>query len=145
MFICAGNICRSAFAEGYMKKIPLKNASLQIASAGSNTSNGRRPPEDAVRAAKEFNVDLSAHRATKLTTELIRQADVLLVMEQMHREAILSLAPESTRKIFFLTHFSENPSKEILDPYDCGLDVYRDCFRLINACVDSLCLTLNKS
>jgi protein-tyrosine-phosphatase len=70
LFVCAGNICRSPFAEALARRIALERGlDVEFASAGEIALDGDRCPPDAVAVAKEYGVDLSSHRARRLTTD----------------------------------------------------------------------------
>ena len=70
LFVCAGNICRSPFAEGLARRLAAERGlDVEFASAGEIALDGDRCPPDAVAVAREYGVDLSSHRARRLTTD----------------------------------------------------------------------------
>ena len=70
LFVCAGNICRSPFAEGLARRLAAERGlDVEFASAGEIALDGDRCPPDAVAVAKEYGVDLSSHRARRLATD----------------------------------------------------------------------------
>jgi protein-tyrosine-phosphatase len=70
LFVCAGNICRSPFAEALARRLAAERGlDVEFASAGEIALDGDRCPPDAVAVAKEYGVDLSSHRARRLTTD----------------------------------------------------------------------------
>jgi protein-tyrosine-phosphatase len=70
LFVCAGNICRSPFAEGLARRLAAERGlDVEFASAGEIALDGDRCPPDAVAVAKEYGVELSSHRARRLTTD----------------------------------------------------------------------------
>ena len=70
LFVCAGNICRSPFAEALARQLAAERGlDVEFASAGEIALDGDRCPRDAVAVAKEYGVDLSSHRARRLTAE----------------------------------------------------------------------------
>ena len=70
LFVCAGNICRSPFAERLARRLAAERGlDVEFASAGEIALDGDRCPPDAVAVAKEYGVDLSSHRARRLTTD----------------------------------------------------------------------------
>jgi protein-tyrosine-phosphatase len=70
IFVCAGNICRSPFAEGLARRLAAERGlDVEFASAGEIALDGDRCPPDAVAVAKEYGVDLTSHRARRLTTD----------------------------------------------------------------------------
>jgi protein-tyrosine-phosphatase len=70
LFVCAGNICRSPFAEGLARRLAAERGlDVEFASAGEIALDGDRCPPDAVAVAMEYGVDLSSHRARRFTTD----------------------------------------------------------------------------
>ena len=92
MFICTGNICRSAMAEGYLKKrIENDNLDTQVYSSGIYAENGEEASEFAKKVMLKYNVDLSSHRATNIANSPIEDMDLILCATVSHKK--------STRKI----------------------------------------------
>ena len=67
MFVCTGNTCRSAMAEGLAKKIiKEKNLDIEVYSAGIFAMNGEHASYNSVAIMKEYDVDLALHTATSI-------------------------------------------------------------------------------
>jgi protein-tyrosine-phosphatase len=113
---------------------------VQVHSAGFIALPGNTATDLALLVAKEQGVDLSQHRAQPLTSSLIREADLILVMEPGHRWELLYHRSEAASKIFLLTHFAPSGDRDrgIADPYGMDIEAYRLCFREIRECVESL-------
>jgi protein-tyrosine-phosphatase len=76
LFVCAGNLCRSPFAEGLARRLASERGlDVEFESAGEIAYDGNRCPPDALEAARAHGVDLSAHRARRLTPERRAAAD----------------------------------------------------------------------
>jgi len=84
VFVCQGNICRSAFAD-----VAAKKAGLNVASFGLSTTSGRGAHPPAIVAATALGHDLSAHQAIDMQDHEPQDGDLLLAMEvrQLHRLA----------------------------------------------------------
>ena len=81
LFVCAGNLCRSPFAEGLARRLAgERGLELEFESAGEIAYEGSRCPQDALDAAKSHGVDLSAHRARRLTPERRAEADEVVTL-----------------------------------------------------------------
>lgn len=78
-------------------------------------------------------VDLKAHQGAQLTLEHLRWADLVLVMEKHHRQAVLSLDPAARGKTFLLGHWID---AEIPDPYRQGDKAHADALLLIEKAVE---------
>jgi protein-tyrosine phosphatase len=84
VFVCQGNICRSAFAD-----VIARRAGMRTASFGLSTTTGRAAHDRAIVAAHALGHDLSQHRAIDLADYVPQAGDLLLAMEvrQLHRLA----------------------------------------------------------
>jgi protein-tyrosine phosphatase len=83
---------------------------------------------------RERGIDISEHRASQLLRQDLRQADLVLVMENHHREAVLHLDPTARGKTFLLGHWTNT---EIPDPYRRGDQAHTQAMHLIDATMDS--------
>jgi protein-tyrosine phosphatase len=113
---------------------------VQVRSAGFIALPGNTATDLAMMVAKEQGVDLSQHRAQPLTSGLIRDADLILVMEPEHRRELLYHRSEAASKIFLLRYFAPSGDRDraIADPYGMDMETYRLCFEEIRECVESL-------
>ena len=76
LFVCIGNTCRSPFAEGLARHLALERGlDVEFESAGEDAWEGTESPPEAVAEAGKYGVDLSAHRARRLTPEGRADAD----------------------------------------------------------------------
>jgi len=113
---------------------------VQVRSAGFIALPGNTATHLAMVVAKEHGVDLDRHRAQPLTSALIRDADLILVMEPGHRRELLHHRPDAASKVFLLRHFAPHGDRDhaIADPYGMDVEAYRLCFQEIRGCVESL-------
>jgi protein-tyrosine phosphatase len=63
---------------------------LEFGSAGTDAIDGHEATLEAIQAAAQAG-DLSAHRARRLTAELVAEADLVLAMEARHVDAVRAL------------------------------------------------------
>jgi protein-tyrosine-phosphatase len=142
LFVCTGNICRSPMAEWLSRKFIRERRlpDFQVRSAGFIAVPGNPAAHLAALVAEEYGVDLSQHRAQPLTSSLIREADLILVMEPGHRWELLHRHREIASKVFLLRHFARSGDhhRAIADPYGLDMKAYRSCFEEIRECVESL-------
>lgn len=111
LIVCTGNTCRSSMAEALLKKI-IEDAGeekgrVEVISAGLAAIEGDPAAPQAVEAMKEEGIDLSAHRARKLTEELIEKADLILTMTEAHKKQVLFLEPRSYDRVFTLKEYAQ--------------------------------------
>lgn len=115
LFLCKGNICRSAFAEHYAKRVLPEN--YNVRSAGHLRLEGRRSPQTALDAARHFGVDLSNHRSCIVTGEMIDAADAILAFDDEQTAAIRELFPRARHKAYLLGVLESGGDSMIPDPY----------------------------
>ncbi len=130
LMVCTGNTCRSPMAEGIARQMVaehlgvapdgLDEAGVVVRSAGAYASAGVPATAEAVRAVAATGIDISGHRSTALTRELVDSADVIYCMTAGHRLAVLELAPSALDK----THLVDTDA-DINDPIGAGDDVYQ--------------------
>jgi protein-tyrosine-phosphatase len=134
LIVCTGNMCRSPMAEVILKDQLHAEGNDQlyrVHSAGTWTIDGRGASRLAVEAMREVGLDLTGHRTHHLTPEDVRQATLILVMTQDHKESLLAEFPEAGQKTFLLSELVGN-RYDISDPYGTdSLELYRECAREI--------------
>ena len=81
MFICTGNICRSAMAH-WLLESEKKNNNIEVYSCGIYAEDGDKPTYNAIETMKEYEVDLSKHRATNIRNSKIKDMDLIFESEE---------------------------------------------------------------
>jgi len=143
VFVCFGNIMRSAMAEFLMRR-ELGEAGVdqqvRIVSAGMHATAGREAHPWAQQASADLGISLSEHRAKPVTREMVEQADCILAMDFQNKAELLTLYPEFKDKIFMLSAYAEGPwrYREIPDPYLGDLESTRVCALQLRTCVRNL-------
>jgi len=126
LFVCLGNICRSPAAEGVMRSLVEAEglgARITIRSAGTGGWHVGKLPDQRMRsAAQKRSYDLSS-RARQVSTDDLRDYDLVLVMDQQNLRDVRSYDPQSqfTSKVRLFCEFcSKNQETEVPDPYYGG-------------------------
>ena len=118
-------------------------APVEVGSAGMLAIEGMSPSREAVRLLHREGIDLSSHMARGLTDEMIRDADVIFVMEQLHLDDILRRVPEAGSKVHLLRRFGLPPDAasedaDIPDPIGKPMETYETCFATLRESVDRI-------
>lgn len=113
-----------------------------VMSAGVAAVEGTSATFETRSVLRNNGMDISGHRATRLTDEMIRHAELIFVMEEMHREEILKRVPEAASKMFLLHTFgvesnaAAGTDPNIVDPIGKPLEVYEVCFSTVKEAVE---------
>ncbi|WP_026372812.1 arsenate reductase ArsC [Agrococcus lahaulensis] len=76
LFVCVHNAGRSQMAAGYLQH--LAGGRVEVRSAGSAPKDAINPV--AVEAMREEGIDIAANRPKVLTTDAVRESDVVITM-----------------------------------------------------------------
>ena len=146
MFICTGNICRSAMAEKLLKKKALDKGKkeLEVYSCGIYAQDGDVPTWEAKRTMKdEYDIDMTEHKATNIRNSNIENMDLILCATISHKIAVLDMYPYLKEKVFTMKEYV-NYSREyhdcvnIKDPWGYDIETYRSCLSEIDECLELL-------
>lgn len=134
LIVCVGNICRSPTAE-YMFRHRLSSADTSIQSAGLGALVGKRMDPVALEILGENGIEGEAHRARQVTSPMLRDASLVLAMEQEHVTGLMRMAPEASGKVMLLDRWGQR--SDIPDPYRRGREVFEHVYQRIDRAVES--------
>ncbi|MDY0892252.1 low molecular weight phosphatase family protein [Frigoribacterium sp. CFBP9030] len=104
--VCTGNICRSPFAEQYLRAQLAEVPRLTVDSAGTHARDGDRMPAQAVTMARTWGADPDKHSAKFLVETHVAQADLVFGLAREHRRSVVTLHPRASRYTFTLREFA---------------------------------------
>ena len=128
LFVCTGNTCRSVMAQGLLKKMLREEGieNVKVSSAGIAALSSYGIYGALEKVLKEESIKISNHKPIQITPQIVRDADLILVMERRHKEAILEMVPEVENRLFLLKEFAgEKDNLDIPDPIGQPQEVYR--------------------
>jgi len=99
-----------------------------VSSAGLGALVGQPPDATACQLMIEKGIDISGYRARQINKEMIRKADLILVMELSHKIAIEESEPSARGKVFRLGEWGKF---DISDPYKQDLSAFIKSLNLI--------------
>jgi protein-tyrosine phosphatase len=114
LVVCLGNVCRSPVAE-FLFRRELGERDIRVSSAGLGALVGQPMDENAMALLKDRGIDASEHRARQLEPSMLREADLILAMEQRHLNSVARLAPEASGKVFLFDKW--HAGGDVPDPY----------------------------
>ncbi|HXP07202.1 MAG TPA: ATP-grasp domain-containing protein [Acidobacteriaceae bacterium] len=151
LFVCHGNIIRSAMAEAMLRKYLQQSSgrpAIDVASAGLTDQPQERADSRSRAIAGEFGVSLEAHRPQRLTQELIDWADLIFIMDYFNEARMLVSFPTARHKVFYLSTLSRrrgSRNPEVPDPNLGTVDDVRHCYRALDSHVATLANALKQN
>ncbi len=137
VFLCAGNICRSPYAEAVLRAqlFAVEQRPL-VSSAGTLPRPGRPTPDNGIAEAGERGFDLTPHRSSHFDRDVAEAADLIVAFDEKNLATMRARHPALLDRTVLLGDF--NGSGEIDDPYGGSQAVYAHAYRRIDRALDAL-------
>ncbi|WP_298981997.1 arsenate reductase/protein-tyrosine-phosphatase family protein [Caldilinea sp.] len=134
LVVCTANVCRSPYVASLLQQ-RIRAAGLDdricVESAGVQAQPGREV-DPTIRAMLEARQIPPADQYAKPVVEDdLRKADLVLVMEEAHRQLLFYRLPGALSKIFLLSELAGR-YQEIDDPHGAGLEEYLSMAALVD-------------
>lgn len=135
IFVCKGNICRSAFAGRRFRTFGIK-----VASAGLEAAAGKPADPQAVKVARRFGTDLCGHRSTPVAELQLADGDLFVAFEPEHGDRLRQFsAHQPGVQVTLLGLWSPLPGMVYLhDPYGLHEAYFELCFARIERGLEGL-------
>jgi protein-tyrosine phosphatase len=134
LFVCAGNICRSPFAERVWRA--LAGDAIAVNSAGF-IGPDRAPPSEALTAAAARRIEHADHRSKLLTASLVRSSDAVFAFDRSNVRRFRRTHPGYAGELLWLGDFDPVwcGERSIRDPWGRGAPAFAETFARIERCV----------
>ena len=148
LFVCLGNICRSAMAEGVLKKLVRdsgREREFEIDSAGTSSWHIGEPPDrNAQKTALARGYDLADQRARQIVPEDFYKFDVIIGMDDQNITRLKTAAPDDCNASIgrLLDYAPGQGERNVPDPWNCGRDAFEHTLDLVEAGCQGLLDTL---
>lgn len=139
LFVCSGNTCRSPMAEALARKIARRRGieELNVSSAGTNAWDNVPATDEALLVGMERDIDLTGHRARKLSPAIVSEADLIFVMTPGHLEQVKQLGGRG--KVHVIDEYASGTANQgITDPYGGDLEAYRETADVLEREIEKL-------
>ncbi len=123
LVVCTGNSCRSPMAQRMLAGM-LEGTPAFVYSAGTDAPVGSPATVQAVVVMREAGLDLTRHRAQQLVPAMVEAADLVLVMDDYHRQRVVELVPDAAGRTRLLLSYLGRDER-VEDPIGLSVECYR--------------------
>lgn len=135
VFVCQGNVCRSAYAEYRSRTLNLPSASFGLAA-----SSGTPVFSLAAATAKLRGIEMTGHSAIAMNDFELKSGDLLLVMEVHQARRLQRVVKRNDVQISLLGLWGNPIRPHIHDPYGLTAAYFGECFKGIDSALQGLSL-----
>lgn len=133
VFVCQGNICRSAFADRLARDL-----GFDAISFGLSTDAGKAAHPPALAAAAALGVDLRDHVTRRVQDYVPQPGDLLLAMEVRQLARIAANPALTALPRDLLGRYARPPRPHLHDPFGLGDAYMATCLAVIRSAVLTL-------
>lgn len=136
--VCTANVCRSPFVASLLQhrvNVAGLAALVSVESAGVRAQPGHQVDPVIATMLNERGVALADEYAVPVAEQALRQADLVLVMEEAHRQALFYRLPDALPKIFLLSELAGR-FDEVVDPHGFDQQAYEAMASLVTELID---------
>jgi protein-tyrosine-phosphatase len=126
-------------AEALARKIAKRRSieDLNVSSAGTNAWDNVPATDEALLVGMERDIDLTGHRARKLTPAIVSEADLIFVMTPGHLEQVKQLGGRG--KVHVIDEYASGTANQgVEDPDGGDLEAYRNTADVLEREIEKL-------
>ncbi len=135
VFVCHGNICRSAMGDAVARKLGVPSVSC-----GLHACPGRPADPRAIEFAARHGMDLSSHKSIRADQFEFLSSDLVVAMEPIHVEGLQGLYGDA--QLTLLGLWLPMPLVYLHDPYNSSPDYFERCMEMVEAATARLATQL---
>ena len=125
LVLCLGNICRSPIAEVLLRHLGTEQGlDLEVDSAGLTAMVGWSANPISCDIMMKRGISLKNHTAKQVTQILVKESDLILVMDETQKQMLEEEFHEACGKTFRLGHHS---NFDVEDPCQKDRAVFEEC------------------
>jgi len=137
VFVCAGNVCRSRYAEARARALGFEADSFGL------SADGKSPADPAaVRAARRRGIELLPRASRRARDVRPTAGDLLVAMEPHQARALRRAHPRA--QVTLLGLWCRPPRPVLADPYGLSDAYFDTCLGCIDEAVEALVRTVER-
>ena len=139
VFVCTGNICRSAMAEHLLRHwAKTRGLDLETSSCGTAAESWYEVPEPARRLLAAEGGPPFEHQPRLATRATLQRGDLLLAMTQAHYDFIVERFPEFASRTRLFREQAGFGEQDVDDPMGRPDEAFERCLAVLKESLEAL-------